>query len=101
RDLHACRDTLFRHDSLPFLNEIQLLKKRHAEIQKEIEEVDQKLAEINLEKELYQVLKLKYREMYNRMITYEKENEASAGNITNGFLKVLIRLLTYSLLNLV
>ncbi|XKW58872.1 DNA double-strand break repair protein Rad50 [Candidatus Phytoplasma australasiaticum] len=69
------------------LNKIQLLEKRHAEIQKEIDAIDKKLAEINLEKELYQALKLKYREMYNRMITYEKEHEASAGNITKWVFK--------------
>ncbi|QTX02723.1 DNA double-strand break repair Rad50 ATPase [Candidatus Phytoplasma luffae] len=62
-------------------NRIQTVEVRHAEIQKEIDAIDKKLSEIELEKTVYQELKLKYREMYNRMITYEKEHEASAGNM--------------------
>ncbi|AGL90037.1 DNA double-strand break repair Rad50 ATPase [Candidatus Phytoplasma australiense] len=68
-------------------NQIQSVQERHAEIQKEIDEVNKKLEEIKLEKELYQSLKVKYQEMYNRMITYEKENEASAGNIVKWIFK--------------
>ncbi|AGL90379.1 hypothetical protein SLY_0459 [Strawberry lethal yellows phytoplasma (CPA) str. NZSb11] len=68
-------------------NQIKSVEDRRAEIQKEIDEVNKKLEEIKLEKELYQSLKLKYREMYNRMITYEKEHEASAGNIAKWVFK--------------
>ncbi|WP_227807248.1 DNA double-strand break repair protein Rad50 [Mulberry dwarf phytoplasma] len=53
---------------------------RKAEIQKNIDEVNQKLEEINLKKELYESLKLKYKDMYNRMLTYEEENKFSFGN---------------------
>nr|WP_235043280.1 DNA double-strand break repair protein Rad50 [Candidatus Phytoplasma australiense] len=74
--------------SLPLFNQIQSVQERRAEIQKEIDEVNKKLEEIKLEKELYQFLKVKYKEMYNRMITYEKENEASAENIVKWGFKV-------------
>ncbi|QTX02927.1 DNA double-strand break repair Rad50 ATPase [Candidatus Phytoplasma luffae] len=62
-------------------NQIQSVEERHAEIQKEIDAVKKKLDKIDLEKDLYESLKRKYSEMYNRMQTYEKEHEASAGNI--------------------
>ncbi|QTX03068.1 DNA double-strand break repair Rad50 ATPase [Candidatus Phytoplasma luffae] len=62
-------------------NQIQSVEERHAEIQKEIDAVKKKLDKIDLEKDLYTSLKIKYREMHNRMQTYEKEHEASAGNI--------------------
>ncbi|AGL91005.1 DNA double-strand break repair Rad50 ATPase [Candidatus Phytoplasma australiense] len=74
-------------DEKSLFNQIQSVEDRRAEIQKEIDEVNKKLEEIKLEKELYQSLKVKYREMYNRMITYEKENEASAGNIVKWIFK--------------
>ncbi|AGL90146.1 DNA double-strand break repair rad50 ATPase [Strawberry lethal yellows phytoplasma (CPA) str. NZSb11] len=74
-------------DKFVVLNQYQFFGAVYAEIQKEIDEVNKKLEEIKLEKELYQSLKVKYQEMYNRMITYEKENEASAGNIVKWIFK--------------
>ncbi|MDV3173873.1 MAG: DNA double-strand break repair protein Rad50 [Candidatus Phytoplasma stylosanthis] len=81
------RFEILTNDEKSIFKQIQSAEERRIEIQKEIEEVDKKLKEINLEKELYQALKLKYREMYNRMITYEKEHEVSAGNITKWVFK--------------
>ncbi|MDV3198512.1 MAG: DNA double-strand break repair protein Rad50, partial [Vigna little leaf phytoplasma] len=62
-------------------NAIKSEEQRRTEIQQNIKEIDKKLAEIEIERDLYQALKVKYREMYTRMLTYEKEHEASAGNI--------------------
>jgi hypothetical protein len=42
---------------------------------------------LNLFRALYQGLKSQYREMHNRMITYEKEHEASSGNIVKWVFK--------------
>ncbi|MDO8030347.1 DNA double-strand break repair protein Rad50, partial ['Planchonia careya' phytoplasma] len=39
------------------------------------------LQKSNSKKKLYQSLKLKYREMHNRMLTYETENKLSVGNM--------------------
>ncbi|MDV3198500.1 MAG: DNA double-strand break repair protein Rad50, partial [Vigna little leaf phytoplasma] len=61
--------------------EIKSVEQRRMEIQQNIEEIDKKLGQIEIERDLYQALKVKYREMYTRMLTYEKEHEASAGNI--------------------
>ncbi|WEK82122.1 MAG: hypothetical protein PR2021_0480 [Candidatus Phytoplasma pruni] len=54
---------------------------RKSQIQNNINQVNEKLEKIEAERELYQALKEKYRAMHNRMLTYEKENESSAGNI--------------------
>ncbi|XFE95181.1 hypothetical Protein psc5_04940 [Candidatus Phytoplasma solani] len=62
-------------------NQIKSEQERHNEIQKNIEEINQKIEKIEIERDLYKTLKEKYREMHNRMTTYEKEHEASAGNI--------------------
>ncbi|CAM11720.1 Conserved hypothetical protein [Candidatus Phytoplasma australiense] len=86
KDLQKRFQTL-SDDEKSLFNQIQSVQERRAEIQKEIDEVNKKLEEIKLEKELYQSLKVKYREMYNRMITYEKEHEASAGNIAKWVFK--------------
>ncbi|WP_342386440.1 DNA double-strand break repair protein Rad50 [Candidatus Phytoplasma asteris] len=61
--------------------EIKSAEERKAEINKNIEEINQKIAEIEFEQGLYRTLKEKYRAMHNRMITYEKENEFSFGNV--------------------
>ncbi|AGL90529.1 DNA double-strand break repair Rad50 ATPase [Candidatus Phytoplasma australiense] len=86
KDLEKRYQTL-SDDEKSLFNQIQSVQERRAEIQKEIDEVNIKLEKIKLEKELYQSLKEKYREMYNRMITYEKEHEASAGNIAKWVFK--------------
>ncbi|WP_339332333.1 DNA double-strand break repair protein Rad50, partial [Rhus yellows phytoplasma] len=62
-------------------NQIKSVEERRDEIQKEIDAVKEKLKAIETERDLYKDLKLKYEEMYNRALTYEKENEASLGNI--------------------
>lgn len=49
-------------------------------INKNIDEINQKLNEIETERDLYKVLKEKYRAMHTHMTTYEKENEFSFGN---------------------
>ncbi|MGL9687942.1 MAG: DNA double-strand break repair protein Rad50, partial [Candidatus Phytoplasma sp. TWB_XP] len=68
-------------DEKSIFNQIKSVEERRAEIQNEIAEVKKKQEEIQIQKDLYQALKLKYRDMHNRLITYEKENEASVGNI--------------------
>ncbi|WP_341266674.1 DNA double-strand break repair protein Rad50 [Candidatus Phytoplasma fraxini] len=71
--LTSCEQTLF--------NQINTIEQRRAEIQNNIDQVNKKIEEIKLEQDLYKVLKEKYKAMHVRMQTYEKENEASAGNI--------------------
>ncbi len=73
KDLTVGEQTLF--------NQIKSVEQRRTEIQNNINQINTKLEEIKIEQDLYKGLKEKYREMYNRMITYEKEHEASAGNI--------------------
>ncbi|WP_268850134.1 DNA double-strand break repair protein Rad50 [Candidatus Phytoplasma rubi] len=60
--------------------QIKSVEERKTEIQKNIDEINQKLNKIESERDLYNALKEKYREMHNRMTTYEKENEFSFGN---------------------
>ncbi|MBP5836229.1 DNA double-strand break repair protein Rad50 [Candidatus Phytoplasma meliae] len=62
-------------------NQIQSIEQRRNEIQNNINQVNKKLEEIKAEREIYQALKEKYKAMHVRMETYEKEHEASAGNI--------------------
>ncbi|MBP5836225.1 DNA double-strand break repair protein Rad50, partial [Candidatus Phytoplasma meliae] len=62
-------------------NQIQSVEQRRNEIQNNINQVNKKLEEIKEEREIYQALKEKYRAMHVRMETYEKEHEASAGNM--------------------
>ncbi|WAN63362.1 DNA double-strand break repair protein Rad50 [Candidatus Phytoplasma rubi] len=61
-------------------SEIKSEEERKTEIQKNIDEINQKLNKIESERDLYNALKEKYGEMHNRMTTYEKENEFSFGN---------------------
>ncbi|WEX19458.1 MAG: DNA double-strand break repair Rad50 ATPase [Candidatus Phytoplasma asteris] len=61
--------------------QIEFFQERKAEINKNIDEINQKLKEIETERVLYQALKEKYRAMHTRMTTYEKENEFSFGNV--------------------
>ncbi|WP_227807246.1 DNA double-strand break repair protein Rad50 [Mulberry dwarf phytoplasma] len=60
---------------------------RKAEIQKNIDEINEKMQKIKDEKKLYRHLKSTYQEMYNRALTYEKENEFSFGNVTKAAFK--------------
>ncbi|MEC4558642.1 MAG: DNA double-strand break repair protein Rad50 ['Conium maculatum' witches'-broom phytoplasma] len=62
-------------------NQIKSVEQRRAAIQNNINQVNKKLEEIKAERELYQALKEKYKAMHVRMETYEKEHEASAGNM--------------------
>ncbi|XXP77177.1 MAG: DNA double-strand break repair protein Rad50 [Lettuce witches'-broom phytoplasma] len=62
-------------------NQIKSVEQRRAAIQNNINQVNKKLEEIKAESELYQALKEKYKVMHVRMETYEKEHEASAGNM--------------------
>ncbi|MDC9032167.1 DNA double-strand break repair protein Rad50 [Columbia Basin potato purple top phytoplasma] len=66
---------------LELSNFIITREEHKAEITKKIDEINQKLKEIETERDLYKVLKEKYRAMHNRMTTYEKENEFSFGNV--------------------
>ncbi|QTX03033.1 DNA double-strand break repair Rad50 ATPase [Candidatus Phytoplasma luffae] len=80
QDLEKRYDTL-NNDEKSFFNSIKSKEKIQSEIKTNIYQITKKLEEIKLEKDLYTSLKIKYREMHNRMQTYEKEHEASAGNI--------------------
>ncbi|WP_238055149.1 DNA double-strand break repair protein Rad50 [Candidatus Phytoplasma ziziphi] len=60
---------------------------RKAEIQTNINEVNQKLEEIGTERDLYGILKNKYQDMHNRLITYEKENALTFGTATKAAFK--------------
>ncbi|EMR14682.1 MULTISPECIES: hypothetical protein [Candidatus Phytoplasma] len=71
KDLEKRFETL-TNDEKPIFKQIQSVEEHRIEIQKEIEEVDGKLEEIKLEKTVYQELKSKYQEMYNRALIYEK-----------------------------
>ncbi|MEC4559199.1 MAG: DNA double-strand break repair protein Rad50 ['Conium maculatum' witches'-broom phytoplasma] len=62
-------------------NQIKSVEQRRAAIQNNINQVNKKLEEIKAKCELYQALKEKYKAMHVRMETYEKEHEASAGNM--------------------
>ncbi|GLH60868.1 hypothetical protein [Paulownia witches'-broom phytoplasma] len=68
-DMTSKEQTLF--------GKIKTLQERKEKIQKNIDEIDQKLKEIETELDLYKVLEKKYLEMHNRLITYEKENSFS------------------------
>ncbi|MDV3143865.1 MAG: hypothetical protein Q8839_01930 [Candidatus Phytoplasma australasiaticum] len=67
KDLEKRFETL-TNDEKSIFKQIQSVEERRIEIQKEIEEVDGKLEEIKIEKTVYQELKSKYQEMYNRAL---------------------------------
>uniref|UniRef100_UPI00047841DA hypothetical protein n=1 Tax=Vaccinium witches'-broom phytoplasma TaxID=85642 RepID=UPI00047841DA len=62
-------------------NQIKSVEQRRYEIQNNISQVNEKIEKIEAEQDLYKTLKEKYQAMHIRAQTYEKENEASAGNI--------------------
>ncbi|WAN63498.1 DNA double-strand break repair protein Rad50 [Candidatus Phytoplasma rubi] len=68
-------------DEKKLFAKIKSVEERKAEIQKNIDEINQKLNKIESERDLYNALKDKYREMHTRMTTYEKENSFSFGNV--------------------
>ncbi|WAN63035.1 DNA double-strand break repair protein Rad50 [Candidatus Phytoplasma rubi] len=67
-------------DEKKLFAKIKSVEERKAEIQKNIDEINQKINEIKIEQVLYKSFKEKYKAMHVRMMTYEKENEFSFGN---------------------
>ncbi|MDV3198509.1 MAG: DNA double-strand break repair protein Rad50, partial [Vigna little leaf phytoplasma] len=87
KDLEKRYQTL-SGDEKSLFNQIKSAEERYAEIQKNIEEIDVKLKEIKDQKAVYEHLKLKFQTMYTQTVAYEKEHEASFGNIAKAGFKL-------------
>lgn len=60
---------------------IESAQERRAQIQQNINQIEQKISEIDIERVIYRDLKKKYQMMHANLTTHEKNSELSAGNV--------------------